>query len=357
MQDSNQIYQSVINAMKQGDEIMVLSILDQVVPWALDLTDPRILHMIHDYVQTKSSIREFTFGLMLDRLKSMCRPLYQILIHTITWTQGQSIESVDFEAMQIDDQFFKFLVQKFQTDTYCDLPNFNKYINDSRDLHKRISQYLAQNPDTDFMQIQGLKQSIETNTLRHIDNVIYPEIKINTMRKDVSTILKTMDQSDHCKVIQLIDEFEQSYGPRSKKFIESVNGSINFMIYESYECAMELYQREHELASLRGIPEIDHCITFYKLIKLITHANILRVKKQYTEYENLSAIIQRDIDRTTSYDRKIAHNLKSNELTYQGQIKSDFTEYYEFLVTGIENKDSAFKMNSLCDIIRILYRK
>jgi len=359
MQASNQIYQSVVSAKRQGDETQVLDILDQVDPGTLDLTDPRILHMIYDYVQTKAKIREYTFGPMLDRLKSMCRPLYQILIHTITWTQDQNIESVNFEAMQINDQFFKFLVQKFQTDTQNDLPNFNKYISDSRNLHKRIGQYLVENPDTDFMQIQELRQGIENNVLKHLDLTIYPDIEINAMRKRISNILKTMGQSDHCKANQLIDEFKQTYGPRSARFIESISPSMNFLIKESYEHAIELYQGDHELKPLSDIPEIDQCIKFSELIKLISSANKLRMNNQLEEYDKLSIIIQRDMDmdRLKSYEKRLAHNLRCNELTYQGQIKSDYTEYYEFLITGIENNNSTFGMDSICDIIRILFNK
>jgi hypothetical protein len=215
------------------------------------------------------------------------------------------------------------------------------------------------NPDTDFMQIQELRQSIETNVLKHLDLTIYPDIEINAMRKKISNILKTMGQSDHCKANQLIDEFKQAYGPRSTGFIESINPSMNFLIKESYEHAIELYQRHHELEPLRGIPEIDRYITFSKLIKLILCANKLRMIKQCEEYDKLSVIIQRDIDMDMirCYEKKITHILRSNELTYRAQIDSDCTDYYEFLITGVENKTSTFGMDGICDILRISYNR
>ncbi len=382
--ESETIYQQVLELYKAHDEIGILDLLDEVDPRSLDLGNIRILHMVHLYMTLKHTIKEYTFHDLLLELKtrdSRTRIIYDLWIEKITGsilTGGFQCKEIQDKIHKIDDLFFTLYLDSMYANIYDNAKDFDKYLTEMKRIYST-----TWNHDTDFDQISKLKKSIYRIAIQHMDNkdiLKIPEhesvlgheekssssspqdLELNTnselefeKSKIVTMIRKiheAMNNQKYDEATNSMSDFKNMYRSRSSDYFNSFLSRIQFEIKPSFKHALDYYHSENELSGLKDIQEISQCIEYQKIKILYSFASKLRRNKEYTDLDSLNQLINKSIESVVDfYQVDINISKKITDLTIEAQKNNIFDEYCDYLISLLESSPSLIKVHSLGDVI------
>ncbi len=372
--ESNSIYQRVVALHKDKNELEILDFLDTVDYDVLDLSNIKILHMIHMYISLKSKIKEFTFGHLFEKLKTAnadSKVVFTLLKESIIMYTTNTINDREIEDLKINDDYFSIIISDMKTHKYDNVFTLTKYISEKKILFDKVCTFTTQT-DTDLSQIAGFNKILYNSTLKFTENTQTEENKksesatapceIITM---INQITNFMNQCKYDEALHSMSQFKKIYGAsRSESFFNSFLLKIQFLIKPSLKHAMMYFDEDHEMQTLEFEPHIKECIQFTKLRTLITFSNRLRLKGEYNDYDELNKIITSEKLKLPNIgtlgesknQRFLNHMLKINSLTIEAQKTKNNDEYYDFLIQMINEKNENITKSGMRDVI-ICYSK
>ncbi len=384
---SDEIYQQVLELHRSNDEMAILELLDEVDPRILDLSNIRILHMVHLYIVLKHTIKEYNFHDLLDELKthnSRSRIIYDFWIEKIT----ESVKTGSFKCKDlqekihtIDDLYFTlFFDSLYASMIYDDPLNFDKYLAEMKRIY--MTQVIQ---DTDFNQIKTFKKNIHRTIIQYIDEKerfedseyqfvqkleekLEPEHKLNSDTEEefeksqivamINYIKDAVNKKKYDEATNRMSDFKNMYRTRSSEYFKSFLSRIQFEIKPSFKHAQEYYHSNDELSVLEDIPEISQYIKYRKIKMLCYFASTLRIAEKYTDLDSLNQLIDGligDVDGHADIDKYYQDDIKISKqivhLTLVSQKSNIFDEYTNLLISLIDSTPHRINVNLLGDVV------